>query len=89
MSSEYTAEEKEEIKEANRRRRIKHEEDKHKKECPLLILSNAASTRGGRDIKCREDKCGWWEDSFEGCSIKVLAGAAAFLAGVGMDDEEE
>ena len=92
MSSEYTAEEKEEMKEDHRKAKIRDEEMRKRKVCPLFVISNAI--RPGRAIdkymiKCGKDACAWWEDSFEGCSIKVLAGAAAFLAGVGMDNEEE
>jgi len=92
MSSEYTAEEKEEMKEDHRKAKIRDEEMRKRKVCPLFVISDSIRPGKRMDrhaIRCGEAACAWWEDSFNGCSIKVLAGAAAFLAGVGMDDEEE
>ena len=42
------------------------------KKCPLRTKSD--------DRNCIEDNCGWWEETFNGCSIRVLACAEALLA---------
>ena len=56
------------------------------KYCPIVSIATKEYTN------CMKEKCAWWEKTFEGCTLTVMAGAVSFVAGemmMKMDDEEE